>query len=101
MPTLRDRTRTSSAAIDGTSSSCTDALRGSSNTSAFIGLSSSLIDQALDLVGGAGREPLECTRRLVERDGAGDDAFDRQASGGGLRGGAGGGGSPTATTSPH
>src|SRR5690348_9338950 len=85
MPTLRERTRTSSAAIVGTSSSRTAARRGSSKTNAFIVVPSSLIDEHFDLVGGAGSEPRKRVRRIVERDVARDHALNRQAAGCDLR----------------
>src|SRR3977135_3380358 len=86
MPTLRERTSTSSAAIVGMSTSHTTAFCGSSNTSAFIPVHSSLVDQHLDLV-----RPARCERgkgagRVVERDTARDDALDRKVAGGDLRG---------------
>src|SRR5438132_14368231 len=80
MPTLRERTSTSSAMIVGTSSSRTAAVRGSSNTSAFIPDPSSLIDHDLDLVCRARREPREGVRRTVQGDPARDDAFDGEAA---------------------
>src|SRR6478672_4122295 len=86
MPTLRERTRTSSGAIAGTSSSLTEALRGSSNTNAFMIASALLIDQNLDLVGAAGREPLEGARRVAEQDRARDDAFYGKGAGADLGG---------------
>ena len=79
MPTFRERTSTSSAPIVGTSSSRTAACRGSSNTSAFIGVPSSLIDQDLDLVRSSGREARERVGSLVQRDVARHDALDGQA----------------------
>src|SRR2546422_321518 len=59
MPTFRERTSTSSGAIAGTSTSDTVARRGSSKTSAFIRIPSSLLDQHLDLVRRAGCEARE------------------------------------------
>src|SRR5919197_2253258 len=85
MPTLRERTRTSSDAIVGTSRSRTAARCGSSKTSAFIQLPPSMVDQLLDLIRRARREPREGVRRVVERDVARDDALDRQIAGGDLR----------------
>src|SRR3954454_25095844 len=84
MPTLRERTSTSSAAMVGMSTSRTTALCGSSNTSAFIRAHSSLVDQHLDLVCLARREPREGVRRLVERATARDDALDRKVARGDL-----------------
>src|SRR5207253_11135208 len=86
MPTLRERTSTSSGAIVGTSSSRTAALRGSSNTSAFMQVASSLFDQDLDLVRGTRREPRERVRRAVQRVAARDDPFDGQVARRDLRG---------------
>src|SRR4051812_15668606 len=85
MPTLRERTSTSSAAIVGTSTLTTSAFCGCSNTSAFIRVDSSLIDQHLDLVRRARCEPDEGVRRVVERAATRDDAFDRKVAGGDLR----------------
>src|SRR6476646_382615 len=79
MPTLRERTSTSSAAIVGTSRSRTVAVRGSSNTSAFIPAPFSLLDKDLDLVCGAGREARKRVGGVVQRDTAGHDPFDGQA----------------------
>src|SRR6266436_9308361 len=80
MPTLRERTSTSSASIVGTSRSRTAALRGSSNTSAFIPTPFSLIDKDLDLVCCAGRQARKRVRGVVQGDAAGDDALDGQAA---------------------
>src|SRR2546423_5396541 len=80
MPTLRERTRTSSAAIVGTSSSRTAAVRGSSNTSAFMSALSSLSDQDLDFVRRARCEALEGVWRILQGDLARDDAFDGEAA---------------------
>src|SRR6266571_4464813 len=80
MPTLRERTSTSSAAILGTSSSRTAAARGSSNTSAFIAAPFSLIDKDLDLVCGAGRKARKRVRRTVQGDAARHNPFDGQAA---------------------
>src|SRR5262245_39493053 len=85
MPTLRERTSTSSAPIAGTSTSETTARRGSSKISAFIEASSSLCDQHLDLVRGPRRQAREGVRCTVEVDAAGDDPLDRQVAGGDLR----------------
>src|ERR1044072_5010822 len=84
MPTLRERTRTSSAAIRGTSTSSTTARRGSAKTRAFI-LSSSLRDQHLDLVGRARGEVGEGLGRPVEIDATRHHALDGQVAGGDLR----------------
>src|SRR5690348_5982220 len=81
MPTLRERTSTSSAAIAGTSSSRSTAWRGSSKTSAFTGSPYSLSDEDLDFVRGARRKALERIGCVVERDGARDHPLDRKASG--------------------
>src|SRR5438876_3525551 len=85
MPTFRDRTSTSSVAIVGTSSSRTAARRGSSNTSAFIPNPSSLVDQNLDLVRGAGCETRERVGSIIQGDSARDHALDRQAPAADLR----------------
>src|SRR6185295_18168998 len=84
IPTLRERTSTSSAAIAGTSMSRTAACCGCSNTSAFISSHSSLVDQHLDLVGFARRELRKDIRRVIERDCPRDDSLDRQVAGGDL-----------------
>src|SRR5215210_7609997 len=84
MPTLRERTKTSSAAIVGMSTSITTAFCGSSNTRAFIRAHSSLIDQHLDLVRLARREGCEGVGGVVEVAGARDDALDRKIAGGDL-----------------
>src|SRR5438093_779476 len=80
MPTLRERTSTSSAAIAGTSSSRTAAVRGSSNTSAFMPAPFSLLNENFDLVRRPRSEPREGVRRPVQGDLARDDAFDREAA---------------------
>src|SRR5262249_54103923 len=85
MPTLRERTSTSSAPIVGTSSSRIAAFRGSSKTSAFIPVPSSLLDQDLDLVGGSRSQTSERVGRIVERYAARDHPLDRQAPGADLR----------------
>src|SRR5580765_6883467 len=85
MPTLRERTSTSSAPIVGTSSSRIAALRGSSNTSAFIAAPPSLLDKALDLVRRAGREARERVGRIVQPDLARDHPLDRKVPGADLR----------------
>src|SRR4051794_29875645 len=81
MPTLRERTSTSSAAIGGTSRSRTAARRGSSKTSAFIRSPFSLSDEHLDLVGRARGETRERAGRVVEAYAARDHALDGQAAG--------------------
>src|SRR5436190_16763965 len=86
MPTLRERTSASSAAILGMSMSRTAACRGSSKTSAFIGVSFSLTDQNFDLVCASGCEPGERFGRFVEADRARDDLLDRESTGRDLRG---------------
>src|SRR5690348_214026 len=80
MPTLRERTSTSSAAISGTSRSRTTAWRGSSKMSAFTWSPFSLSDEDLDFVCGARRESIERVGCVVERHCARDDALDRKAS---------------------
>src|SRR6476646_2937510 len=85
MPTLRERTSTSSAAMVGMSTSRTTAFCGSSNTSAFIRPRSSLVDQHLDLICLARRERREGVRRIVEGATARDDTLDRQVARGALR----------------
>src|SRR6476646_3183998 len=87
MPTLRDRTSTSSAAIAGMSQSETTARRGSSKTSAFIRqIPPSLVDQDLDLVRGTRGEAGESIRCSVQVDLARHDALDREIPRGDLRG---------------
>src|SRR5207253_10837253 len=76
MPTLRERTSTSSATIAGTSSSRTTAARGSSKISAFMPAPSSLIDQNLDFIRRPRGQPREGVRRTVQGDATRDDAFD-------------------------
>src|SRR5664279_4928168 len=85
MPTLRERTSTSSAAIVGMSTSTTTAFCGSSNTSAFIRVGSSLVDQHLDLVRRARREQGEGAGCVVERAAARDDTLHGKVAGGDLR----------------
>src|ERR1044071_6598417 len=83
MPTLRDRTSTSSAAIVGTSMSCTAARCGSSKTSAFMSRSSQ-VDEHLDFVGGARCQPLKDVRGVVECDRARDHTVDGKVTCGDL-----------------
>src|SRR6185312_5671566 len=87
MPTLRDRTSTSSAAIAGMSQSETTARRGSSKTSAFIRqIPPSLVDQDLDLVRGTRGETGEGIRCSVQVDLTRHHTLDREIPRSDLRG---------------
>src|SRR5215813_7726683 len=85
MPTFRERTSTSSAAMVGTSRSRTSARCGSSKTRAFMAARSSLIDEHLDLVRRSGGESGEGIRCTLQRDHTSDNPLYRQIAGRDLR----------------